>query len=224
VKIKEKYSKISTFLELGKVALHGLHRADIQLGDTVLVLGLGIVGNLVAQLASLASGTKVFAVDPIEERRKLVEDLGIQAFNPLLDTDYARLKDLLGNGADIIVEASGSQSALNTSFELAANRGQIILVAGHYGSRALDLKTNFQNKELSLIAARRLEQTDRSMADRWPVSRCRSEFYGFLENGNIDVSGLISHTVSPRNASEMYSRLLQHDPHVQGVVFDWSEK
>ncbi len=224
VKIKEKYSKISTFLELGKVALHGLHRADIQLGDSILVFGLGIVGNLVAQLASLASGTKVYAVDLIEERRNLAKNLGIQSFDPLSKLDYALLNDLLGCGADVIVEASGSQSALNSSFELAANRGQIILVAGHYGSRVLDLKTNFQNKELSLIAARRLEQTDQSMVDRWPVSRCRSVFYGLLENGNINVSGLISHTVSPRYAAEMYSRLLQRDPTIHGVVFDWRDE
>ena len=224
VKIKEKYSKISTFLELGKVALHGLHRADILLGDIVLVFGLGIVGNLVAQLASLSSGTKVYAVDPIKERRNLVENFGIQAFNSLSESDYTLLKGLLGIGADIIIEASGSQSALDASFELAANRGQIILVAGHYGSRVLDLKTNFQNKELSLIAARRLEQTDQTMADRWPISKCRSKFYEFLENGKIDVNGLISHTVSPRYATEMYSRLLQRDPTVYGVVFDWREK
>jgi 2-desacetyl-2-hydroxyethyl bacteriochlorophyllide A dehydrogenase len=222
VKVDPRHAKSSTFLELGKVALHGLHRANIQLGDSILVFGLGIVGNLAAQLASLATGAKVYALDPIAERRALVEKIGIQAFDPSLKTDIDTLRELLGFGADVVVEASGSQNALASSFQLAAPRGQIILVAGHYGTREIDLKSDFQDKELSLIAARRLEQTNRSMADRWTVSECRREFYHFLSSGKVSVDELISDIVPPHRAAEMYCRLLKREPGVIGVVFDWS--
>lgn len=221
VKIDPEHAKHATFLELGKVAFHGLHRANIQLGDSVVVFGLGIVGNLVAQLASLATGAKVYVLDPVAERRILAKEMGLQAFDPSSNTDIDAIKLHLGAGAEVVMEASGSQEALNSSFKLAAPRGQIILVAGHYRIRELDLKTDFQNKELSLIATRRLEKTDRSMSDRWTVAECRREFYELLKKDAVDVEALISHTVSPNRAPEMYSRLLGRESGVNGVVFDW---
>ena len=210
-----------TFLELGKVALHALHRACINLGDWVVVVGLGIVGNLVAQLASLATGGKVIGIDPIAERRKIIGKCGIIALNPL-DSDFLRvLYGYIPDGPRILFEASGSEEALNMSFRISALRGQIILIAGHYGKRLLDIKTDFQNKELSLIAARRLEITKRSMEDWWTVLECKKEFYNLLSIGKINLKSLITNVVRPNDAPEIYLKLAEHDPAVFGVIFDW---
>ena len=222
VKVASDHAKSATFLELGKVALHGLHRANIQLGDSIVVFGLGIVGNLVAQLASLATGGKVYALDPVAERRILAEGMGLHVSDPFSSADIDMMMLRLGAGAEVVMEASGSQEALTSSFKIAAPRGQIVLIAGHYGKRELDLKTDFQNKELSLIATRYLEKTNRSMSDRWTVAECRHEFYQLLAKGIVKVEALISHTVSPSRASEMYSRLLEREAGVTGVVFDWN--
>lgn len=220
VLVSKELAKQATFLELGKVAMHGIHRVDIELGNWIVVFGLGIVGNLSAQLASLTASGKVIGVEPIASRRKIAEEMGIRTLNPTRD-DFINMVMEITGGADIILETSGSPQALNQAMKIAAPRGQISVIAGHYGKRELDMKTDFQNKELSLIGARRLEITEKSMADRWTVMECKKEIFHMIEKGNIQVGPLITHCVNPDKAPEIYTKLIEKDETMLGVIFNW---
>lgn len=220
VPVNKEWAKQTTFLELGKVAMHGLHRVNIVIGDWVVVFGLGIVGNLSAQLASMAAGGKVIGIEPISSRRKIAEEMGIKTLDPTRNDFVSKVKEITG-GADIILETSGSPQALNQAMEIAAPRGQISVIAGHYGKRELDMKTDFQNKELSLIGARRLEITEKSMADRWTIMECKKELYRMIEKGDVQVDPLITHCVNPDKAPEVYKKLIEKDEAMLGVIFNW---
>lgn len=222
IRVEPALAKQATFLELGKVALHGLHRVEHRLGDWVAVFGLGIVGNLCAQLAMLAAGRKVIGVEPIAGRRQVAQALGIRTLDPRSGDFVAEVRKVTGGGAEVVLETSGSQEALTLALQIAALRGQIAVIAGHYGTRELDFKTDFQNKELSLIGARRLEITERSMVDRWTVSECREEFYRMVLAEQVRVDPLITHCVRPEQAPEIYERLRQREDGMLGVMFDWT--
>lgn len=214
----------ATFLPLGKVALHGLKRINIQLGDWVVVYGLGTVGNLAAQLSKVATGSKVIAVDPIKSRRDTAESLGIMTFDSKDNNYIEKVIEITKGGANAIIETSGNPFALNESFKVAAYDAKISLVAGHYGTRQVDLKTDFQNKEISLIAARRVDNlTKPSNYDRWTVSNYTKEIYEMIKKKTIQVDSLISHMVSPDEAPEKYLQLAKGDESVLGVVIDWTK-
>jgi len=222
IKVDKEFAKEATFLELGKVAMHGLHRVEVKIGDWIIVFGLGIVGNLAAQLARLATGKKVIGVEPIMKRRSIAESLGITTIDPREKEFVRKIMNLTdNNGVEICLETSGSQQALNQAMEISSLRGQISIIAGHYGIRELDLKTHFQNKELSLIGARRLELTEKSMEDRWTVTECKKEIYRMIKWKDIQVDPLITHVVKPEEAPEVYKSLLNKDESMLGVIFSW---
>jgi len=222
VRVEPALVKEATFLELGKVALHGLHRVEHRLGEWIVVLGLGIVGNLCAQLAMLKTGGKVIGAEPMADRRQIAQALDIRTRDSYSKDFVAEIRKFTGGGAEVILETSGSQEALRLALQIAALRGQVAVIAGHYGIRELDFKTDFQNKELYLIGARRLENTERSMADRWTVSECRKEFYRMVLSKQIRVNPLITHCVKPEKAPEIYEYLRQKKEGMLGVVFDWT--
>ncbi|HEC62386.1 MAG TPA: zinc-binding alcohol dehydrogenase [bacterium] len=213
----------ATFLPLGKVAMHGLHRVHISMGDWIVVFGLGIVGNLTAQLARMASADRLLAIEPQPMRRKVAQELGIRTIDPD-DGDYiSKIQTITGGGANVIFETSGHPVALKDAMKIAAYGAQISVVAGHYGIRELDMKTDFQNKELSLIGARRVDdEAESTLADRWTVARCAREFYEMIKSGKVSIEPLITHRMVPEQASEVYERLLKKDNSMLAVLFDWS--
>ena len=110
---------LGVFSQIGAIALNGILDAQINLGETVAVFGMGVVGQLVAQLARL-SGARVVAVDLLESRRKLASGLGAHV---TIDGRGAAeaLKELTGGrGADICIEASGATAALNEAVRACA--------------------------------------------------------------------------------------------------------
>lgn len=223
IPISREFARQATFLQLGKVAMHGIHRVSFKIGDWVVVFGLGVVGNLAAQLALLSSGGRVIAMEPVQKRREIAQALGIMTLDPNEEGIVERIRDLTGGGPAAVLETSGHPHALALSFQIARERAQISLIAGHYGDRILDLKSDFQNKELTLIGARRIDlETRGSAADHWTVVEYCRAFYRMIETGAVQVDPLISHCVFPERAPEIYNRLSERDDDILGVLFNWT--
>jgi len=179
---------------------------------------------LTAQLAQLYTGGRVIGIDPIKQRRRIAEKVGIKTLDPDTDDIIQSVKEITGNGADIVIEASGSQHALDKAMEITTYRGKIAVVGGHYGKREIDLKTNFQNKELSIIGARRIDKfTEESLYDKWPPKKYNNLILELIKNGDISIEPLISHEIKPEDAQDIYKRLIKKDPDVFGAVFDWTQ-
>lgn len=104
--------RIGIFSHIGAVALNGVHDARIRMGDLVAVFGLGVPGQIVAQIAR-ASGATVVGIDPVASRREAALKLGADR---VLDPAAGSVADILkqetgGRGADICIEVSGAASA-----------------------------------------------------------------------------------------------------------------
>lgn len=136
---------------IAAIALQGLRRADLRMGEVVAVIGLGLLGQLTVQLARQA-GLTVVAVDIDESRVMLAKEFGAQyGFNPLKTTftqDLAFLTEHTGVDATIIT-ASGSTGALiENAIEITRRKGKVVLV----GDVKLDFaRDQFYAKELDLL-------------------------------------------------------------------------
>ena len=220
--VSRKFAKESTFLQLGKVALHGLHRVNFKLGDWIAVFGLGIVGQLSAQLASLNSGGRVIGIDVSAARRKTAEKTGIRTVDPSSPSYIEAVKEITGGGADIVLETSGNGKALADSLKVAGYGGQVALVGGQTEPRELDMMHEVQFNELAIVGARRCDMAVPTPYDKWTVMRYMQEFQNFIEAGKLQIDPLISHLAKPEQAPEIYEKLLKRDESVVGVVFDWT--
>lgn len=189
---------------LASIALHGLRLAEVSVGETVVVIGLGLVGQLTVALAR-TMGLRIAGADLIPSRVDLAAPLGMQlALNAGDPLDAARMLDdwTDGVGADAVLVCAASESSIPTrlALDLARDRGKVIVV----GSSGLELeRAPLFNKELLFRVSRSYGpgRYDPKYEDqghdypiafvRWTENRNFSAFLSLLDSGAIDVSSLI---------------------------------
>ncbi len=122
--------EMATFAEPLAVAVRAVRRARLKFGDTVGVVGAGPIGLLVLQAAKAAGASKVFAIEPIERRRKLAQQLGAnEVFDPTQgDIGKEIAERTEGLRADIAFECVGNQSAFDTAIRITGRRAMIVMV------------------------------------------------------------------------------------------------
>ena len=143
----------AAFVTLGAIALHGVRKANPTLGETALVIGLGLVGQLAAQLLRI-SGAKVAVSDLDPARIKTALDLGADlALSPDQDPVVALATWTGGWGVDLVLiaAATGSSDPVRTSARLLRDRGRVVVV----GDVGLELERGpFYMKELDFSISR----------------------------------------------------------------------
>ena len=221
----------AAFGTVGSIALQGVRQGEPQLGEVALVIGLGLIGQLVVQLL-VASGARVVGVDPDPVRCELAEGLGAAACgdpeSAAVEAAVAELTD--GHGVDQVYLAAGGGS--NQPVELAArlcrDRGRVVDI----GKCRLDLPWNaYYEKELDVRFSRsygpgrydpeyELEGRDYPIGYvRWTERRNLACFLDLLARGSVDVEPLVSHIADFDDAVETYQRLKDGELKAVAVLF-----
>ncbi|MFI1198228.1 bi-domain-containing oxidoreductase [Streptomyces sp. BHT-5-2] len=226
----------AAFGTVGSIALQGVRRGEPQLGDVALVIGLGLIGQLVVQLLA-ASGVRVVGADPDPVRCELAERLGAAACgDPASTAVAAAVAELTGgHGVDQVYLAAGGGS--NQPVELAArlcrDRGRVVDI----GKCRLDLPWNaYYEKELDVRFSRsygpgrydpeyELEGRDYPIGYvRWTERRNLACFLDLLARGRVDVEPLVSHIADFDDAVETYRRLKDGGLKAVAVLFRYPEQ
>ncbi|RFC77940.1 bi-domain-containing oxidoreductase [Streptomyces sp. AcE210] len=228
-------SRHAAFGTVGSIAMQGVRRGEPQLGDVALVIGLGLIGQLVVQLLA-ASGARVVGVDPDPTRCELAERLGAAACgdpeSAAVEAAVAELTD--GHGVDQVYLAAGGGS--NQPVELAArlcrDRGRVVDI----GKCRLDLPWNaYYEKELDVRFSRsygpgrydpeyELEGRDYPIGYvRWTERRNLACFLDLLARGSVDVEPLVSHVADLDDAVDTYQRLKDGELKAVAVLFRYPE-
>lgn len=121
---------LGIFTHIGSIVLNGVLDANIHIGENVAIFGLGVVGQIAARLTKL-SGARVIGVDLYDQRLNLAKqnDIVDFAINPKEGSPAEIIKDLTANrGADVVIEASGSTSALHESIRSAAYSSRVVVL------------------------------------------------------------------------------------------------
>jgi predicted dehydrogenase/threonine dehydrogenase-like Zn-dependent dehydrogenase len=142
--------KSASTVTLGAIALQGVRRAQPSLGETCVVVGLGLLGLLTVQLLR-AHGSSVIGVDPDARRRNLAELLGARVLDPVAGQHVDQIIRLTnGDGADgvIITAATQSDEVISEAFRCCRKKGRVVIV----GDVGLKLRrSDFYTKEIDLL-------------------------------------------------------------------------
>jgi threonine dehydrogenase-like Zn-dependent dehydrogenase len=125
-------------------AMNGTKRSGVEIGDTVVMIGLGFMGALILQGVKLKGASKIIAIDPREESQEIAEKLGVDVFlNPNKENIVDKVFELTdGRGADVVIESTGYQEPLNLATKLVKIRGRIVIFGYHQGGpRTIDVQT-----------------------------------------------------------------------------------
>ncbi|HOY62986.1 MAG: 4-carboxy-2-hydroxymuconate-6-semialdehyde dehydrogenase [bacterium ADurb.Bin236] len=204
---------------LCSIAMQGVRRAAPSLGETFVVIGLGILGQLTAQLLK-ASGCRVIGADFAPERVRLALSCGMFSGVVPADEDLAEktLRLTAAHGADgaIITAASSSNDIVSTAFNVCRKKGRVVLV----GDVGLNLvREDFYGKEIDFLISssygpgRYDPQYEEKGLDypigyvRWTENRNMSECLRLMESGALDIDPLISAEFPVDDAAAAYESL-----------------
>lgn len=214
------WEKAST-VTLGAIALQGVRRAQPTLGETFVVIGLGILGQLTVQLLK-ANGCRTIGVDVDRERIDLALSLGMDMGLCPGDGDsidqVARLTDGVGADGVIITAATPSDEVVSTAFKVCRKKGRVVLV----GDVGLNLnRADFYVKEIDFLISssygpgrydHRYEEQglDYPVAYvRWTENRNMGEYLRLLAENRIQVEKLISAQYPIAEATQAYASLTE---------------
>jgi predicted dehydrogenase/threonine dehydrogenase-like Zn-dependent dehydrogenase len=204
---------------IGAIALQGLRRANVQIGEFVVVFGLGILGQITSQLLKLA-GCKVIGIDLNQDRLDIATkhglNIGINASKKSVVEEVIKHTDGLGADSVIITAASSEDSIINQSIELCRRKGKVIIV----GDVVLNIRREeFYKKELDILMSTsygpgrydekyELKNFEYPYAYiRWPERRNMQEYLDLISEEKLRVGDLIDKIYKIEEAESAYNYL-----------------
>jgi predicted dehydrogenase/threonine dehydrogenase-like Zn-dependent dehydrogenase len=225
--------KHAAFATVGAIAMQGFRQAEMQLGETACVVGLGLLGQLLVQILR-AAGVHVIGVDIVEARCELALKCGAaSAMKPDdsgLSNTIGRMTD--GHGVDaVFITAGGSSNGpLELAVSIARDRARIVDI----GKTKLDLPWNdCYMKELDMRFSRsygpgrydpRYEEQGFDYPIgyvRWTERRNMSSFLELLAEGRVQLEPIISSVRSFQEAEHVYQELADGKGDSLGTVFEY---
>ncbi len=228
--------KFASLATIGAIAIQGLRQANLQFGETIGIVGMGLIGQLMLQIAR-ASGFKVLAIDIDEERVKL-------ALNHKANGGAIFGKDNLkeislsltqGYGLDAIFLTTGTKSnqPIEILPEMIRDRGRIVDI----GITRMDIPWQpYYDKELSIHMSRsygpgRYDPLYEEHSIDYPISYVRfteqrnmKTFIDLIESGNMDLEYIISEEIEFKKSDTFYNNLLDNKNKFLSVVFKYDVK
>lgn len=217
---------------LGAIAMQGVRRAEVRLGEFAVVFGVGILGQLAAQMLA-AGGARVLAVDIDPARLALARELGAEAgFSP--DEAEGAVRHLTGgHGADVTVfcAATADPKALSRALSLTRKKGRLVMV-GSYG-REVD-REDLYKKEIDFLIScsygpgRYDEEYERRGLDypyayvRWTENRNMAEYLRLAATGRIRVAPLIQGVFPIAEVADAFASLSGPTPPLM-TLLDYGE-
>jgi len=215
----------AAFVVIATMGLGGVRKLEVELGESAMVMGLGLLGMFAVQFLRLNGAYPVIAVDMNEERRALALKLGADfAFDPT-DADFAeKVKSVTrGRGVNACVEVTGVSAAMKQALECASSLGRISLLGcTRVSDCAIDYYTQVHKPGVKLIGAHNFVRPKvESYPHHWTHhDDCRA-ILDLIAAGRMDVKSMVSRVVEPEQAPEIYTQLCQDKNFPLGTVFRW---
>jgi 2-desacetyl-2-hydroxyethyl bacteriochlorophyllide A dehydrogenase len=209
----------AVFLPNLETALGIVHDTAVRLGESVLVIGLGVVGLLTSALLLRSGVGQLIAVEPLALRREQAERLGCRALSseePRLGERIAELTG--GRGPDAAINCSGAEAALQLALDTLCFEGTLV-EASWYGSRrvSLELGSAFHRRRLRLVASQ-VSSVAAALGPRWDKRRRLALAVELLPA--LDPSRYITHRFPLARAQEAFELLDRHPERVLQVVLE----
>lgn len=223
----------AAFVTVGAIALHGVRQANLQLGENVVIIGLGLLGQLTVQICK-ASGCRVFGTDLDPQKVALALEMGMDAGQTTSEGDItSAVKEFTrqrGADAVIITAATSSSEPVHLAAQLARDRARVVAV----GDVGLDIpRRDYYEKEIDLRLSRsygpgRYDPLyEEGGVDypigyvRWTENRNMEAFLDLIAARQMNVERFITHRYAIENAMEAYSLLDGKEPYI-GIMLQYA--
>ncbi|KYH37624.1 MAG: hypothetical protein AYL29_004080 [Candidatus Bathyarchaeota archaeon B24] len=211
----------ASFFNLASIALQGVRKGFIELGNSVVVVGQGLIGQLAVQLARLSGGFPVIAVDLVDWRLEVSAKHGADhVVNPSkVDAveEVRRLTD--GKGADVVIEATGNPEAIPMALDMAGRLGRVVILGSPRGVSTVNFYMPVHRRGLVIIGAHtNVRPSHESLPHYWTDIDDKRLVLKLMADGRLRVRDYISLKLPVENAPDAYRLLMEHKERVLGVL------
>ena len=206
--------------------LAAIRKCRLEIGESAIVMGMGILGMMAVKLLRAAGAAPIIAVDPVEEKRAEALSLGADYALDPFDPDFTgQVKAITETGCKVAIEVTGNGKALDMVLDCMARFGRVALLGCTRNSDfSIDYYRKVHGPGISLIGAHTNARPSRDSSGGWWTEYEDLEaVLRLIRLGRIKLADLVEEVHSPREAAQVYTRICTEKtfPLVQ---FDWSEE
>ena len=213
---------VGVFAEVGAIALNAVLDADIHVGETVVVFGAGVPGQITAQLARL-NGGRVVVADLVESRRRLALKLGATAaLDPAAEDVAEAVRAMTDDrGADVVIEMSGAYQALQEAARTVGYSSRVVSAGFFQGDGVpLRLGEEFHHNRVAIVGSQ-ISGVAPQLRHRWDELRmCRTALQLAAEE-RLALDPLVTHILPDVHAPAAFEMLDRAAQDALQVVLDY---
>ncbi len=209
---------------IGTFPLAAIRKVRLEIGESALVMGQGILGQMAVMLLRTAGACPVLAADPSPEKRKRALTLGADAaFDPFAPDFEEQVRKAAGGGVRTAIEVTGNGKALDQALDCMARFGRVALLGcTRHSDFTIDYYRKVHGPGISLIGAHTNARPEvESSPGMWTTRDDIRALLRLSACGRLNLGGMVEEVRSPAEAPEVYARLAE-EKQFPVVQFDWS--
>ncbi len=205
--------------------MQALRKCHFEFGESVLVVGQGLLGQLAIKLARAVGAAPVIAADPVPGKRERALALGADlALDPGAPDFAEQAKAATDGGARVVIEVTGVDRALDTALDAVARFGRVALLGCTRRSEfAIDYYRKVHGRGVTLVGAHnQARPAHDSSPGWWTVRNDALAYLRLVSLGRLDMAGFVEEVHPIDDAPAVYARLAEGGP-FPTVQFDWTD-
>lgn len=209
---------------IGTFSLAALRKTRLEIGESMMIMGLGILGLLAVQFAKVGGAVPVIAVDPLPERRNKALKFGADvALDPFDENFSEDVKKLTNGGVNTAIEVTGNGDGLNQCLDCMAKFGRIALLGCTRDKNfTVDYYRKVHGPGISLIGAHTLARPKQESSPGYFTQKDDIKtILQLCEMKRIRLKDMVDEVHSPSDCGEVYTRLIHEKAFPTVVQFDW---
>ena len=209
----------AVFVNILEVAHIALRKGNPAPGETMAIIGQGVIG-LAGLAYGKAFGFRTIAIDKDEQRLAIARQMGADlALSPDEPDFLARVRAFCdGRGADLVLEAASTWSAIQMSMDIASKGGKVVVVARHTDQPQFSpVGDPYFQKDITLLASYGYPP----VGHRWDRQHSFALTLDLLAQGKMQIAPMITHRFPWHELPQVYQRLDQNERSLVGVVLEW---
>ena len=209
---------------IASFSMAAIRKTRVEIGESAMVMGVGLLGLLAVKLLKAAGAVPVIAVDPNPARREMALANGADyAFDPFEEGFAANVKKITNGGVNAVIEVTGVGGGFNGALDCMAKFGRIALLGC---TRSSDFTVDYYHKihapGITVIGAHTLARPEKESSSGWFTHR--DDIKSILKlcaAGRLELDNIVGETHTPDECAEVYDRLVNDKNFPIAVQFDW---
>ena len=219
-------SEAAAFFTLAEVAMNGIRRSGLHWGESVVVYGLGVIGQIAARLCTIAGARPVIGVDLAPARLATLpaDKPWLIALDATSSDVMARVAELTeGRMADVVLEVTGAPDLIPQELDLLREQGRLVLIGASRGAGTFinfhDVCTRWSRTIVGAHYFSHPQNDDPGLP--WTPLRHARLFFQLIASGELDLASMVTHRFPHERAADAYELLRTRRDEAMGVLLEW---